>query len=90
MNNHPLEMLRLSDSRALTRVRERFAEEGIDLPVDALVMLHFLDPETRANWDIPLTPEQERQDSRARKVVQEVRAQFPNVVPSEQVGPKLA
>jgi hypothetical protein len=81
--NNPLEMLRLSDFRALARVRERFAEEGIDLPVDALVILDHQDLETRANWDIPLTPEQERQDSRARKIIQEVRAGFPNVVPVE-------
>jgi len=81
--NNPLERLRLSDSRALTRVRERFAEEGIDLLVDTLLILRFPDPETRANWDVLLTPEQERQDSRARKIIQEVRAEFPNVVTVE-------
>lgn len=71
-------------------VRERFAEEGIDLPVDTLAILRFPDPETGANWDVPLTPEQERQDSRARKVIQEARAEFPNMVPSEQAGLKPA
>jgi hypothetical protein len=87
--NNPLERLRLSDSRALNIVRERFAEEGIDMLVENLAIRSFPDPETGANWDVPLTPEQERQDSRARKIIQEVRAEFPNVVAVE-VGLKPA